>query len=84
MSDTSVSPAGRRQRLVWLTLVDLVRAAATGAPEQRLPFVVVHGWCRLVLVLQQPTHRLFSLVTKHLLREAKKGKLETGRVAALL
>ncbi|XP_043204482.1 uncharacterized protein LOC122371823 isoform X3 [Amphibalanus amphitrite] len=70
----------QRQRRVWLTLLDLVRAAAAGAPQQRLPFVVVHGWCRLVLVLQQPTHRLFKPATRLLLRHAKEGSLEIGKV----
>ncbi|KAF0306689.1 Nucleolar pre-ribosomal-associated protein 1 [Amphibalanus amphitrite] len=70
----------QRQRRVWLTLLDLVRAAAAGAPQQRLPFVVVHGWCRLVLVLQQPTHRLFKPATRLLLRHAKNGSLEIGKV----
>ena len=70
----------RRRRQVWLTLLDLLRAAAGGAPHQRLPFVVVHAWCRLVLVLQQPTHRLFRLVSRQLLRQAAAGSLQLARV----
>ena len=70
----------RRQRQIWLLLLELVRAAAAGAVDQRLPFVVAHSWCRLVLVLQQPTRRLFRSAVRLLLRQAGAGALQLGKV----
>ena len=65
---------------MWLCLLDLLRASASEAPCQRLPFIVAHSWSRLVSVLQQPGHRLFRPVSRQLLREARAGRLEIGRV----
>lgn len=80
----------RRYRQLWLAVVQLFRAAASGKQESgdvgegavvhRLPFVTVYTWSRLLLILNDPGHRLFALTCRHVLRCAAAGTLHPAQV----